>query len=321
MSPSPLPLPRTSVLVATRNGAATIGRLLDALCALAPPPPGGWEAVVVDNASTDGTAALVASYRDRLPVSLLAEARPGKNRAVNRGLGRVAGDLVVFTDDDVIPEPGWLAALREAADARPDFTVFGGLILPCWEAPPPAWILETVPLGVTYALLPDEPEGPGDPKMFWGPNVAIRRAVFDAGIRFDETIGPDGTADYAMGSETEMNLRLAALGHRFWRTRAAVVRHIVRARAFEQDWLIARAYRAGRGAQRLGRLPYKAHGGLPLRPLAEMAAWRLRQLFAAAVNDERKAFTAAWKLSYLKGVAAELHGDGRRRIAPYRRPD
>jgi glycosyltransferase involved in cell wall biosynthesis len=307
LAPSP---PHTSVLVATRNGAATIGRLLDALCALVP-PPGGWEAVIVDSASTDGTAALVASYRDRLPLTLLAEARPGKNRALNRGLGHIAGDLVAFTDDDVVPEPNWLAALREAADSQPDFTVIGGLILPCWEAPPPAWILETVPLGVAYALLPDELEGPGDPKMFWGPNVAIGRgAVFDAGIRFDETIGPDGTPDYAMGSETEMNLRLAALGHRFWRTRAAVVRHIVRARAFEWEWLIARAHRSGRGAQRLGRTPYRRSrsGGPPPRLLADMAVWRLRRLLAAALNDARGAFSAAWRVSYLRGVAMELSG-------------
>ncbi|HEY0524926.1 MAG TPA: glycosyltransferase [Stellaceae bacterium] len=305
----PAAAPRTSVLVATRNGTATIGKLLDALCALVP-PPGGWEAVIVDNASTDGTAALVASYCDRLPLTLLTEARPGKNRALNQGLGQVAGDLVAFTDDDVIPQPDWLVAMREAADAQPGFTVIGGLILPCWETQPPAWILETVPLGVTYALLPDEPEGPGDPKMFWGPNVAIRRAVFDAGLRFDETIGPDGTPDYAMGSETEMNLRLAALGHRFWRTRAAVVRHIVKARAFEREWLIARAHRAGRGAQRLGRTPYQRGEGSSLQLLVDVTSWRWRRLVAAVCRDKPAVFTAAWKLSWLKGVAVELRRGG-----------
>src|SRR5690348_11487870 len=151
MAEGPASQPRSSILLATRNGGATIGRLLDALCRLVP-PAGGWEVLVVDNGSTDGTGALVAGYRDRLPLTLLAEARSGKNRALNRALPQVAGDLVVLTDDDVIPEPGWLAALRDAADAQPGFDVFGGLILPCWDVEPPAWILETVPLGTCYAL-------------------------------------------------------------------------------------------------------------------------------------------------------------------------
>jgi glycosyltransferase involved in cell wall biosynthesis len=106
------------------------------------PVPGGWKLVIVDNNSEDGTSSVLAEFADRLPLLTLRERRAGKSRALNRAIPALEGDLVVATDDDVLPDPGWLAALRHAADTHPEATMFGGPVLPHWSRPPPSWLLK-----------------------------------------------------------------------------------------------------------------------------------------------------------------------------------
>ncbi len=119
-------------------------------------PSSGWKLVIVDNGSTDSTHEIVHSYEKRLPLEYLLEPTLGKSAALNTGLGAVEGDLIIFADDDIFPNPNWLIQLRSAADANPEYSIFGGRILPRWEVPPPSWIqwVEQSPAyAVTYPLL------------------------------------------------------------------------------------------------------------------------------------------------------------------------
>ena len=96
-----------TVLLSSYNGGHTLPRMLAACTALRP-PGGGWRMVVVDNASDDDTKEIVESFMASLPIAYVHEAKQGKNAALNTGLGHVTGDLVVLTDDDVVPHPDWL---------------------------------------------------------------------------------------------------------------------------------------------------------------------------------------------------------------------
>lgn len=236
-----------TVLFATHNGARWLPRVLEAFAALEA-PPGGWKLVAVENASTDATAQVLASFMARLPLSVLSQPKPGKNSALNLGLAAVEGDLVVLTDDDVLPAADWLVRLRAAAAANPAHDVFGGRIVPHFEIEPPDWLLRWAPLDMAYAATPaDLPSGPLDPGMVWGPNMAVRQRVFDAGHRFSERVGPTA-GSYAMGSETEFTQRVAQAGHASWYCPEAVVEHLVRAEQMTEQWLYGRALRYGRGA-------------------------------------------------------------------------
>jgi glycosyltransferase involved in cell wall biosynthesis len=89
------------------------------------------EVVVVDNRPDSGeVAAAVAplAARDRR-VRYVAEPTPGLSHARNRGVGETAAELVAFTDDDVVADPGWLAALT-APLCEPDVLAACGLVLP-----------------------------------------------------------------------------------------------------------------------------------------------------------------------------------------------
>ena len=160
-----------TVIFATRNGTRTLPGVLASYCRL-DSPAGGWKLIVVDNASTDGTAAIIDSFRDRLPITYLLEQKPGKNAALNAGLEQVEGDLVVLTDDDVFPSSDWLVQMRSAADRLPEFSVFGGHVAPRWEVPPADWILKLVPAGPVFTLTPTSlGDGPVDPTSVYGPNM------------------------------------------------------------------------------------------------------------------------------------------------------
>ena len=79
------PLPATpiiSVIVATRNRRESLQRFIDGLRGLPDRP--AWELIVVDNGSTDGTNALLATSARNLPAIIVNEKQPGKSRALKR---------------------------------------------------------------------------------------------------------------------------------------------------------------------------------------------------------------------------------------------
>ena len=235
--------------MATCNGAATLPGVLEAYCALAA-PEGGWRLLVADDGSTDATPAVLTAYATRLPLRFVRAARRGKNAALNAllelALEQAGSALFVFTDDDTTPAADWLVQLAACADAHPGYALFGGAITPDWGAPPPAWIARVVPLGLTYAVT-EAPDGPVFPGLVWGANMAVRRCVFEAGHRFDTSIGPRAGA-YAMGSETEFNRRLGAAGYLAWFCNSARVGHFIRPHQLAPRYILQRAYRFGRGA-------------------------------------------------------------------------
>jgi glycosyltransferase involved in cell wall biosynthesis len=310
-----------TVLFATRNGGHTLRRVLDAYCHLRP-PAGGWKLVIVDNGSTDDTSTVIASFSDRLRLDYRSESRPGKNVALNTGLRCIEGDLVVLTDDDTVPQPGWLEALRSAADAHSDFGVFGGPVEPRWEETPPGWIEDGVPLGPTYTI--SEPwltDGPVSPFFVFGPNMAVRASVFEAGHRFNPAIGPRPSRSYPMGSETEFLVRIAATGVAAWFTREAVVEHIVRPRQLRLPWILGRATRFGRGQYRLHRLlPEQVGAGWGFESdesaaraarcssrLLKRAAQGGRELVrAVARSDRTQLVRLGWRIAYVCGYGREL---------------
>jgi glycosyltransferase involved in cell wall biosynthesis len=154
-----------TVLFVTLNGAHTLPRMLGTLGALASPSD-GWKVVAVDNGSTDDSLNILEQHTRKIPMMVVKEPRRGKNIALNTGLALVEGDIIAFTDDDIILPRDWLVSIENVAAARAEYDIFGGAIYPVWEEPPPAWVFECVPkyfLGWT-----DFSEGPVKGHAIWG---------------------------------------------------------------------------------------------------------------------------------------------------------
>jgi len=246
----------------------------------------------------------LASFVDRLPLCSVSEARLGKNFALNTGLGHIEGDLVVLTDDDAFPAPDWLVELRKAADSQPAYSMFGGSVLPRWEVSPPSWIGWVKDPGPVFTLTdPSLNEGPVEPFLVFGPNMAIRNRIFQSGVRFDTSIGPGG-ASYAMGSETEILLRLGRQGEKAWHAPRAVVEHLVRKEQLDKQWILQRAIRWGRGQCRLSS-SVVLWMGVPRHLLRDVPKEILRMGAAWLTFRPGAAFRAHWRLNVLRGKAME----------------
>ena len=232
--------------MATHNGADTIDGTLRAFAGLIA-PAGGWKLVIVDNASSDRTGDIIWRWRDALPIECVGEARLGKPYALNAGLECAEGDLVVFADDDVLPEPDWLAQWRRIADAHPGLAIFGGAITPEFAVPPPGWLERTSWRIVLYTeTKPGRPDGPmasGEMEIY-GPNMAVRAEVLATGIRFDTRmmVGSAGL----MGEDTDFVDRVVAGGWRAGFAAGARVRHVVNGDQVTWRWMLKRFHRHGR---------------------------------------------------------------------------
>jgi len=267
---------------------------------------------VVDNGSRDETTKILSRYDGPLRLEVLNESTAGKSRALNRGLDFAEGEVVVVTDDDAIPQPGFLAAWKEAFRREPESSIFGGSIVPLFEAPPAGWMLRTgFHFEELFAARINVPEGPIDPWKIYGPNMAVRRSVFSRGLRFLDNIGPNGAdPDYAMGSETEFCLRAQKQGYKLWFAPKPTVQHVVRPHQITPEYCAKRAYRLGRGAA----LQQWESGILAPRrrsPLFRLAAvpWRAGQRSWLAIRTLRPGafehLEARWNYEFYCGFQHE----------------
>jgi glycosyltransferase involved in cell wall biosynthesis len=239
-----------TVLFTTANREDVLSRALEGYCRLEAPLH-GWKLVVVDNGSKDSTPDILASFKKRLPLEILRQPNAGQNRARNFGLSALEGHLAIFTDDDAIPDPSFLAAWSKYLNKHEDYEILGGSIDPLFEVPPPKWILKNKAQFDMLFAVRDLPEGPLAPDAVFGPNMAIRSPIFERGFRFNENIGPNASDPlYPMGAETEFCCRLARSGAKAWFAREPRVQHIIRAHQLSRSYWAMRAYRHGRGVAR-----------------------------------------------------------------------
>lgn len=235
-----------------------------------------WEVVLVDNAGNKETARIAEHFTTSLPLTFLVETAPGKNNALNTALRHASGELLIFTDDDIIPDSQWIKSLIEAADRWPDCDLFGGRILPLMpdgmSLPP---LDDPDFLSIAYVIADwDLPEGTHSPATkIWGPNMMVRRSVFEKGLRFDPAIGPNGN-NYIMGSESDFLKRARAAGHIEVYVPTALVYHQIRPEQLTHSWLYGRAYRLGR------TIPYQGR----VEPDLRIRKWMWRELFTQFLN-------------------------------------
>ncbi|UOG78313.1 glycosyltransferase [Streptomyces sp. CB09030] len=229
--PEALPVPpRASVVVATRERADQLARALDSLLAQDHPD---FEIVVVDNAPVTGSTRELVERKYAERVRYVCEPVPGLAAAHNRGLAVVRGEVVAFTDDDVVADPRWLTELTAPFATDPGLGCATGLILPARLRTPAQVLLEShggfakgfTPRTYDPACPPaDEPLFPFTAGRFGsGANMAFRTAVLRAVGGFDPATGAGTRA--RGGDDLYGFVRVLAQGRRLRYTPRALVWH------------------------------------------------------------------------------------------------
>lgn len=252
-----------SVLLATYNRQHILPLTLEAFTKLIIPEQ-GVEFIIVDNASTDQTAEIIRTYQKSLPIHYCYEGRQGKAIAIHTGITKATGELIVFTDDDVVPEPHWLMAIAESADTLPDYAVFLGQVRPFWMRPPPAWLQRLTDEGRSCGCTPLEREdGAVSFIAARGTNMTVRAEVL-AGASFREDLWIAGHHEVG-GEDTDFVRKASEIGFKLWFSKQISLKHIIRPEEMKIRSVWRRYFRIGRSIEAITPIEnsYKKTFGYP----------------------------------------------------------
>ncbi|MBV6761360.1 glycosyltransferase family 2 protein [Rhodococcus opacus] len=241
-----------TVVICTRDRVSMLGAALRSVLAVDYP---AFDVLVVDNAPrTDATRQYVLGLADPR-VRLIREPLPGLSRARNTGLSAATGDIVAYTDDDVVVDRHWLSALVDGFGRALSVSCVSGMV-PAGEIRTPAQAYFDRRVGwsnSTDARVFDWTAPPDDVPLFpftvrcygTGANFAVERDVVRRLGGFDEALGAGSPT--GGGEDIDMFFRILRSGRRLVHEPAAIVWH--RHRADGEGLLVqSRGYGLGLGA-------------------------------------------------------------------------
>lgn len=278
-----------SVVVPTRNRAARLRAMLAGLREQNLSASDRFEVIVVDNGSTDATPRVAAEAAAAFPeFRAIVEPVPGLHAGRHAGFRAARGEVLVFCDDDIVPEPGWLAGMADSFSIR-SVSLATGPCRPEYQTAPPEWVetlrheMESGWLLWAFSLivLDDFPTFV-PPEWVFGCNFGIRREALAAGSGFRPDSMPAELIEYRGDGETGLAQAIAAAGGRAYYNPDAAVRHWVGAERMTPEYIYRRGFAEGvttsfRFVRQNGGLPpYPEAAPLPPLPMPTTPPIRAR---------------------------------------------
>ncbi len=247
-----------SIIVCTYNRSRSLGRVLENIQQLNGYPQITWETVVVDNNSSDETKSVVMRFSGsgKGGIIYIFEGKQGKSYALNTGIEAARGEILVFTDDDVIIDPNWLVNIMKAF-SQYDCTGLGGRIIPLLSGKKPSWLRTDAPTpfmnafgcfdwGEENRVLQTPP---------FGANMAYKREVFKKYGLFRTDMGPSKGNPAGKSEDTEFSSRLLSAGETLIYASDALVYHPVEQEKMQKGYFEKWYYNLGRASMMRSTLP------------------------------------------------------------------
>lgn len=296
--------PTISVVLCTYNRAAHLAVVLESLGRQRLPSDATWELILVDNNSKDDTHAVADRFRSRgLPLEYVFESRQGKSHALNTGIARARGEIIAFTDDDVLIDEGWLAAYIEGFKKH-DCVGAGGRIRPLWKQEPPSWFSSEGEFALKQAIvfLDFGSEAREIDKPVYGANMAFRREVFDRVGGFRTDLGPRGDV-HTVGEDSELCARVREHGGRIFYFPDALVDHPVEPERATKAYFLHWYFHFGRMSMRKSKVPpgQVRWFGVPRYLFRAAASNALRWL--VTLEEKRRFYYKASTYEYVGRIA------------------
>jgi glycosyltransferase involved in cell wall biosynthesis len=271
-----------SVVVCTYNRSRPLERMLKSVAQLRHPPV-PWEVVVVENNCTDNTAQVVENFasNSRLTIRRFSEPKQGISHARITGTREAKGDVIAFTDDDVILDTQWLCEIY-AAFSRADCLGIGGRIVPLWMSRKPSWLETHGHHSLMRAVLAFD-LGESSCQLTaasapFGANMCFRRSAFDKYGFFRTDLGKKGKS-LMLGEDSEFCRRLLHAGEKLIYVPNAVVYHPVAEERLKKRFFCSWYFNFGRCTARTADYPLtsKKYSGVPRylfnNLLQELSKW------------------------------------------------
>ena len=229
---------KASVIICTYNRAPYLAKTLESL-STQKIKDHSWEIVLVDNNSTDETAAIFRRFSDintSIPSQYVLETKQGLSWARNCGMAKSNGEYLIFLDDDIKADPNLVEAYCNFFDSNGSAIACGGVVTADYECQRPKWatwytdrmLAGVIDLGnkVTVFRKGQYPTGA---------NFAIRRMAIDRYGNFNTQLGRTGNSPLG-GEEKDFFDRFTKSGEKIWFLPDARIRHIV------PEWKIGKEY-------------------------------------------------------------------------------
>lgn len=253
-----------SVIICTYNHSESLKNNLDSIKKMSIPNDLSWELIVVDNNSKDSTKEVVEEFTrvSGLNVRYVFEEKQGLSHARNRGTEEAKGEIIAFTDDDVLVEKEWVLNIKKAFEVN-DVACVGGKILPIWEIPKPRWLTQDLYGYLAILNYGDKLFYLDSPKI-WGANFAVKSFVFKKYGYFDTTLGHKGGKLYG-GEEVEFIERIIKNGEKVLYYPDILVHHCIPSYRMRKPYFRKWFYDKGElEAIQMGNYPHRNFMGVPL---------------------------------------------------------
>jgi glucosyl-dolichyl phosphate glucuronosyltransferase len=282
-----------SIIISTYNRASALKQTLEALGRSKINPRWQVDVMVVDNASTDDTAAVIRGAKfANLTVEYVYEPRKGKSNALNTAFRRTEGEIILLTDDDVSVAEDWVEQMIAAFDHDQADAVVGKIVLAenlCrpWLSPLQKW----------WLAAPDNQvdEAPG----LIGANMGFRRKVLERVPAFDPEIGA-GTPFF--GEEALFGKQLVEAGFKIkYAPNAEVVHRPDELRLRRYAWIDAARKKGHEEAYLLYHWKYEEIRAPHMGWLWHALKLRLRRILQRQPPLQSEGI-AAWEMSYVHNM-------------------
>jgi glycosyltransferase involved in cell wall biosynthesis len=238
-----------SVLICTRNGEKRLPLTLRHLASQKVAPDISWEVILVDNGSTDSSRELAAeiwtTYRNKVPLLVFAESRPGKDQAMDFGLSKTQYSYVVVCDDDNWLSENYLQDAYDIMEHNPQIGILGGKGIAAFEVQPPAWFSKYegyYAVGRQSNNITSGELVPQFPKMrfLWGAGAVINAKAYRLlkGAGFNRILTHERHPDCCRSEDVELCLAIRLAGFKMWYDERLTYKHFIPAERLKWNYLL-----------------------------------------------------------------------------------
>lgn len=300
-------MPHLDIVICTHNRSAALAKVLGALVAQRTVAGSSWSVLVVDNASSDDTEAIVARHAHELGLRYVHEPKLGLTHARQRGFAETVGDWIGYVDDDNLLDPGWVAAIADAIREYPDAGGIGGRVVLRWESTPP---MAAENFGFCFA----EQDFGGEPReleSLVGAGMVLRRKALQACGWAAEPLLADRIGNSLVsGGDTEMALRVRGAGFALRYEPRALMQHLMPASRATAAYLLRMNWALGTASVTVSLLGwtngYRSWRQSMLGNQRERMREAVAGLWWSLRTGQQRLAAAAWlayALGYRKGIA------------------
>jgi glycosyltransferase involved in cell wall biosynthesis len=238
-----------SIVICSYNRASYISDALDSLYTQIA-GLNAFEAIIVDNNSTDNTAEVFSQWRSSHTngsFTYITETNQGASFARNTGAAVAKGQWLCFMDDDAVATPDYVENILKHIEAKPDAVGFGGRIIPKYIPSEPKWMsyyVSSLVGNFDYAPTACAFENGKYPLES---NMIVRKDVYDRIGGFNTAL-PGVVGTLRIGGEgKELFYKILALGHTIYYDPAICVHHVVEVKKLTSEYMYRVASGIGRG--------------------------------------------------------------------------